>query len=538
MALNNHHRISTYYLKVLINGLLMLLIGQVQAQNVPDKIASIDAPFEMPDLQRTVFQKKDFNITAYGAEEGGKKLNKTAFKNAIEACNEAGGGRVIVPAGKWLTVPIVLKSNVNLFLSKGAEVYITSNKQYFFRDEESRRKGDLTNPKYPITADHCENIAITGSGTIDANGLGWWPLHPRWWPMNKDFFENSIYEKAWEGVDKKSLPIRPQMFRPFYCNNVLLEGVTFSNSPFWTINPVACKNVIIRGVTIKARASEEHFDTPNTDGINPESCKNVLVEYCHILTGDDSFAIKSGKDEQGRERGIPSENIVIRHCYGRNIAIGSEMSGGVRNIFIHDISLKGSPGEAIHIKTRRGRGGIVENIWVQDIDMLINSKTVLRVDMEYWTHVVPAPYEPVSERTPKFRNLFFKNIHSTNRESQTAIVLNGLPEMPIENARFENIQIASKEGIICNNTRGASFNDIKLTGLRSNPVSIDNSQDISLMDVKFDNVSGPSIVVKGEGTEHIVLEKFWEKRKNEILIIDGAIKQAVQFEDTNQCKRK
>jgi polygalacturonase len=275
------------------------------------------------------------------------------------------------------------------------------------------------------------------------------------------------------------------MFRPLFCKNLLLEDVTFCNSPFWTVNPVGCENVIIRNIKVKAKASAEHPDSPNTDGINPESCKNVLIENCQIDTGDDSFAIKSGMDEEGRKRGMPSENIVIRNCFGRRVAVGSEMSGGVRNVYIHDCVFSDDEHYQLHIKTRRGRGGIVENVWMENLTLKTPSVQIIRVDMEYWTHKVPAPVEPLSERTPKFRNLHFKNITALASTSDSAIFINGLAEMPIENLTFENIRINSKTGIYCRNANNISFKKIELKSVQSPAAVIKNSEGIVFEKVKL-----------------------------------------------------
>jgi hypothetical protein len=403
-------------------------------------------------------------------------------------------------------------------------------KKYYFPDEESRLNKDLSNPRSPITGEHCESIAITGSGTLDGGGIGWWPLHARWWGRARGELPASVHETAWEGLDESVPQQRPPMFRPLYCTNVLLEGVTFANSPFWTLNPVACENVIIREVTVLARASETVFDTPNTDGINPESCRNVLVEHCTISTGDDSFAIKSGKDKEGRDRGIPSENIVIRDCIARRIAIGSEMSGGISNVFIHHIELLGDDNHVIHVKTRRGRGNSVQNVWMEDITISSRAESVLRVDMEYWTHMVPAPVEPLSERTPRFRNLFFKNIRAVNGTNQLAIFVNGLPEMPIEHLGFEKVTVTAQTGIICNYAQDVTFNGIALTGLRHTPVSINNARDVRFDELDFGRWQGTLVSIQGGQSERIAFDPSWKGKESRIALDDGVNPKVIKIQ--------
>ena len=274
-----------------------------------------------------------------------------------------------------------------------------------------------------------------------------------------------------------------------------------------------------------AKASNEEPDTPNTDGINPESCKNVLIENCIIDTGDDSFAIKSGMDEEGRKRGIASENIVIRNCTGSTIAIGSEMSGGVRNVFFHDLTLT----EHFRIKTRRGRGGVVENIWVQDIQFNSLKRGLINIDMEYYTHRVPAPYEPVSERTPRIRNIFIKNIKAKKNISEFAIFINGLPEMPVENVIVENAELSAKVGIICNNTNGATFKNISLTSFETNVISVKNVKNIAFNDLETDRIPMAFIQVSGSESKQIVVDKMWENQKDNILYEDGANAEMIKF---------
>ncbi len=467
-------------------------------------IAPIVAPFDMPQLARPVFPDSDFNIVDFGAISGGKELNTSAFAEAIGACTMAGGGKVVVPEGIWLTVPIELKSNVHLFLEDGAEIRFTWDKQWFFPDSLSRVHGDLTRPISPIFARDAENIAITGNGVLDGQGIGWWPLQERWWENHKRYHTESFHDSVWAGINRfhditndvtahmelqayyggeRPVAIRPNMFKPVGCKNILLEGFTIKNSPMWTINPVMCENIIIRRITIRSDTGYENHHTPNTDGIVPESCKNVLIEYCDIFTGDDSFAIKSGIDEAGRLRGIPSENIVIRHNINKRISIGSEMSGGVRNVYVHDCRVIGGMNRAIHIKTRRGRGGIVENLWFENIQCDTLRENAIFINMHYGENLGdgpydPAPPEPVSERTPRIRNVYFKNISVQHAERPVAIV--GLAEMPPKDIFFEDLTLAGNHGILCQNAHGVTFTNVSVQVKQGPLVSADNSKDIRL----------------------------------------------------------
>lgn len=520
------------FLKVIgLYALMALLVSLLSCS--PEKVTKsgeeefFKAPFEMRVIEAPIFPDRVFNIMDFGAVNDSISLIEHAFSDAISACNEAGGGMVFVPKGKWLTVPIELKSNVNLYLDSCATVIFTSDKQYFFRDSVSRKLGDLSNPISPIYANNCTNIAITGSGTLDGNGLGWWPLQDIWWNQHKSYFPQELFETAWEGVsrsitpeislnmqrsspvsqsfppDPKFIERRPKMLQPVNCSNILFEGIKIINSPMWTINPVMCENLIIRNVTIRATNDSPNPWTPNTDGINPESCKNVLIENCDIDTGDDSFAIKSGKDKEGRERGKPSQNIIIRNCIAKRISIGSEMSGGIRNVYVHDIKILGNENRMIHLKTRRGRGGVVENIWMENISADSVSSEAVLINMTYWNTYDPAPYEPVSERTPKFRNIHFRNISC--RSAGTPVSILGLSEMPVDSISFSNIHIGSKNGIICRNAQHVKFDNIQMDVLNVPAFLIDSCMNLSVLNTEIKTDFTPSIIIKNRGSRNINL---------------------------------
>ena len=505
-----------------------------------EPIEPINAPFEMVQPTRPEFPDQSFNIVDYEAVADSVTLNTDAFARAINACSETGGGKVIVPSGIWLTGPIELKSNINLYLQEGAEIRFTTGKKNYFLKPANRPKGFIPeyHPEYLspeqtpiplISAYDCSNIAITGKGTINGQGMGWWPLQPRWWSRSKDELGQELYEKAYEGLELGQRYTRPFTIEPTRCHNVLIEGITVVNGPFHMVHPLMCENVIIRGLKILASAPTSGKDTPNTDGINPESCKNVLIEHCKVYTGDDSFAIKSGKNEVGRRRGKPCENVVIRHCQGRRIAIGSEMSGGVRNVFVDDCTLSGGNNSVIHIKTQRGRGGVVENIWMQNIKAGPVQKYVIKLDMEYYAQGgLP---ETISERTPKFQNLHFKNIKNKNGKkiSAVAILVNGLSEMPIENISFDSISISSKKGIVCRNVRGIEFRDMEINPLEGPVMQLDNCQDVMVSEFSSPKELKPFMTIEGKQSKNIRLDQSLSKYKNDIIFENGSDEKALEY---------
>jgi len=385
-----------------------------------------------------------YNVTKYGAKNDSSKLATEAIKKAIDAAVKNGGGTVYFPAGKYLTGAIHLKSNITIFVDAGAELHFSDNFDDYLPMVKSRYEGvDVTSFSPLFYAYKAENISIIGRGLIDGHGKKWWDFVEGY----KEGQPRSKWQTTFDGLNKDIvLPddprqmqrgfLRPPFIQTMFCKNVLIDGITIRNSPFWTVNPEFCENVKVHAVTINNPHS------PNTDGINPESCKNVHISDCHISVGDDCITIKSGKDEPGRKMAIPAENYVITNCtmlsgHG-GVVIGSEMSGDVRKITISNCVFDGTD-RGIRIKTARGRGGVVEEIRVSNIIMKNIKQQAIVLDMQY----AKTNLEPISVRTPKFRNIHFSNI--TGQVNQAAY-LNGLEEMPIENITFSDINMDAKTG--------------------------------------------------------------------------------------------
>ena len=264
--------------------------------------------------------------------------------------------------------------------------------------------------------------------------------------------------------------LRPPFIQFMNCKNVLIEGITICNSPFWTVNPEFCENVTVRGVTINNPIS------PNTDGINPESCKYVHISDCHISVGDDCITIKSGKDRAGRKMAVPAENYTITNCtmlsgHG-GVVIGSEMSGGVRKIAISNCIFDGTD-RGIRIKTARGRGGIVEDIRVDNIIMKNIREQAIVLDMQY----AKTKEKPVSERTPRFRNIHLSNITA---DANQAGYLNGLAEMPIENVTFSNINIDAKTGFVIRDVNKISFHQVQINASTGPAINAKNVKQLNI----------------------------------------------------------
>lgn len=398
-----------------------------------------------------IFADRDFVITNYGAKADGKTFNTQAIAAAIAACHKAGGGRVVVPAGRFLTGPIHLLSNVNLHVQKDAVLAFSTNPNDYLPAVFTRWEGMEHMGYSPLIYAHRQtNIAITGEGTLDgqANRETWWPWKGGRWNDGKKWGIEGVPTQD-EARDKlirdmeQNVPVekriyadgaylRPPFVQPYECENVHIQGITIIAAPFWLLNPVLCKNVLIQGVTLESLG-------PNSDGCDPESCKNVVIEDCFFNTGDDCIAIKSGRNEDGRRIGIPSENIVIRNCKMRNghggVVIGSEMSGGVRNVYVENCEMSSPHLErGLRIKTNSVRGGIVEHFYARDIE-IGEAKTAIVIDFQY-------EEGDSGKFTPIVRNLDFRNIHC--KKAGQVFQIRGYQRSPIKdfilmNSRFDQV---------------------------------------------------------------------------------------------------
>ena len=427
------------------------------------------------------------NILNEGGNNKGIKCTE-AIQNAIEKASKNGGGTIFFPAGEYLTGALKLKSNITIYLDSGVLLKFSDNFDDYLPYVEMRYEGIVMQTFSPLFyAKDVENITIKGRGVIDGQGKAWWnevyrietaksPIpqtkyQTMWEEQNKGIVYSPYYQRT---IDKKFF--RPSFFQAYNCKNILIEGVTFQNSPFWTINPEFCDNVTVTGITINNPHS------PNTDGINPSSCKNVHISNCHISVGDDCITIKSGRDADGRKYGRPIENVTITNCtmlsgHG-GVVIGSEMSGGIKKITISNCIFDGTD-RGIRIKSARGRGGVVEDIRVDNIVMKDIKEEAFVLDLFYDKSSLA---EAVSERTPIFRNIHLSNITASNVNK--AGTIRGISEMPIQNITFSNSNIDAKEGFSVQTTKDIEFHNVKVNTTRGSSFQIEDSQNFIL-----DNVS-------------------------------------------------
>jgi len=398
------------------------------------------------------FPARDFDIRDYGANGDGSTDCTAAFAKAISECSEAGGGRVVVPAGVYRSGPIHLKSNVNLHVTADATVSFIAEPERYLPTVLTHWEGlEFMGYSPLIYAFQQHNIAITGQGALDggADADHWWPWKGgRWNPDDKHPTQQSA-RKALMRDAENNVPatqriyadgsyLRPPFVQPFACANVLIEGVTIRNSPFWLVNPVLCENVTVRGITCESLG-------PNSDGCDPESCKNVLIEDCLFDTGDDCIAIKSGRNADGRRINTPCENIVIANCEMRaghgGVVIGSEISGGVRNVFAENCTMSSPDLErAIRIKTNSVRGGVIEHLRYRDISIGQVKDTI----------VINFYYEEgdAGEFDPVVRDIVIENLRCES--AQRVFQIRGFERDPIQDIQIVDMTVskAIKTGIV------------------------------------------------------------------------------------------
>ena len=436
-------------------GVCLLSLSAAAAAVTPEETAILER------IKAPQFASRDFSITDFGATPDGDA--SAAITKAIAACHEAGGGRVVVPAGTWLTGAVHLKSNVNLHLADGSTLRFDPDPKKYLPLVLTRFEGLECMSYSPlIYAFEQENVAITGKGTLDGSASldTWWawndPSKGR--PTKQVAARKRLDQQGADGVPVaerihgEGSFLRPTFIQPYRCKNVLIEGVRIINSPMWEMNPVLCTNVTVRGVTVVTHGS-------NNDGCNPESCKDVLIEDCLFDTGDDCIAIKSGRNNDGRRIGVPSENIVIRRCTMKEghggVTMGSEISGGVRNVFVSDCKMD-SPNldRAIRFKSNAVRGGVIENIFVRDVTIGRVAKAVISIEFDY-EEGANGPHKPV------LRNVLLENV--TCESSERVAVATGFPGVVIENVRLENCTFRGVESDDVSKSAGTlSFKNVSI----------------------------------------------------------------------------
>jgi polygalacturonase len=395
-----------------------------------------------------------FPITDFGAHNDGKTMNTEAFRAAFQACAKAGGGRVVVPAGTFVTGPIELASRTALVLEKGAVIQASGKFSDFgIPDPLPATQSEIDSFRKQIqpliSGSKLEDVAILGEGVIDGAGAGWWAKSDKAAEraMPPPTTPNST--PPGEAVPPPAKPLylpRPHLVVLRDCARVRVQGVTLRNSPMFHLVPARCHDVLVEGVTIISPS-----DSPNTDGIDPANCRDVLIRHCTIDTGDDNIALKAGSGG-----GLPTENVMVTDCkflHGHGVSVGSEVQTGVRHFLVQRCAFENT-GTALRIKSDRARGGVVEDVIFRDITMK-NVEAAITVFLFYdnkKTALAP-DVKPVSVDTPIIRNIHFLNIacEGTTRKAGEIV---GLPESPVSDVTLENVRITGAVG-------GFTYQDVK-----------------------------------------------------------------------------
>ena len=500
---------------------------------------------KLPVINQPTFKADTFHITKFGAVSDGVFLNTTAINKAIDACNKAGGGVVMVPQGLWLTGPIVLKNNVNLYLAKNALILYSKNFDDFPLVKSSFEGVDAYRCQSPISAEGAANIAITGFGVLNGQGDYWRPqkkdklTESEWkkkiaaggvldekksnWYSSPKALKGQMNSDIGKIVAGKSMEdyeaikdfLRPNMLRFNKCTNILLEGVTFENSPAWTLHLLESEQITVKNVKVK-----NPWYGQNTDAIDLESCKNVFLEDNVFDTGDDGICIKSGRDEEGRKRGKPTENVIVKNCtvyhaHG-GFVIGSEMSGGAKNMFITNCTFIGTD-IGLRFKTKRGRGGIVENIYMDNIAMKDIVGEAILFDMYYdakdpillaGEKAAEPKIEtfPVTEATPQFQHFYISNIICAG--ASRGIYIRGLPEMHVKDVNISNCVLQSAQGMYCEEGSDINLTNVKILPADTDPViTVHNSQQVRLREIYYPKNAALLVKIDGEKSAGITLQK-------------------------------
>jgi polygalacturonase len=493
----------------------------------------------LPKIAQPVFKKDTFNIIKYGARPDGITLNTQSINAAIADCSAKGGGVVLVPQGLWITGPIELKSNVNFCVSRAAMLQFTDDKSQYPLVAGNYEGHPSPRNQSPISGTDLVNIAITGEGIIDGHGGVWraigkerlseaeWKMlvasggivsenGKTWYPSasfvkgNND--KDAIYLKPGKSLsdyqDMKDF-FRPNMVVLTNCKKVLLQDVTFQNSPAWCLHPLLCEDLTLRSVHVR-----NPWNAQNGDAIDVESCRNVLIENSTFDAGDDGICVKSGRDEAGRKLGKPTENMVVRNnvvyrAHG-GFVIGSEMSGGAKNIFVTDCTFIGTD-IGLRFKTTRGRGGVVEKIYVKNISMKDIIGSAILFDMYYGGKSVldgdgvkttATKTYAVDETTPAFRDFYVSNVVCNGAAS--GLLIRGLPELAIKGIHLENIVLKTTKGAEISEANDVTLKNVTMASTDTKPVFIiENSSNIKLDGIKYSNDADVLFSVVGDRSKDI-----------------------------------
>ncbi len=537
--------VKNFFWLAALTFVLRFVIDSCAASEPSPMIEKDQSSIQFPEIPLPTFPDRKFAIFDFGAIGDGKTMNTEAFVKAISECAKSGGGHVVIPAGIWLTGPIRLESNINLHIEKGALVIFSPNRQdYPLTDTWYEGR-----PEYrcmaPLFGENLENIAITGEGIFDGSGDAWRPVKKfkmtnnqwknllasggvvdsqgsTWWPseaaMNGaaylDELKKSGKQPRLEDFEKVRDYLRPVLMQLSRCKKVLIDGPTFQNSAAWNLHPLMSENLTIRNIKVK-----NPWYSQNGDGIDIESCRNVALYNSEFDVGDDAICLKSGRDAAGRKRGMPTENMQIYNCVVYDghggFVIGSEMSGGVKNIEIRDCTFIGTD-TGLRFKSTRGRGGVVENIFMRRIFMKDIQAAAITFNMFYTGQApIPDPGQknpsasdqavPVSEETPQFKNFFISEVICLGAEQ--AVKLLGLPEMPLKNIALTNVSITSRRGISLAYADSINLTNVEILPHEGPVMAFHNAKKVVMDRVTYPSSAEVMLALSGDKTSNIDVSK-------------------------------
>nr|WP_315242988.1 glycoside hydrolase family 28 protein [uncultured Flavobacterium sp.] len=530
----------TNFFRMLLAVLAVSSSGNVIAQKSKSNDTYANIEFKMPKVNEPKIPKNTVNLKDFGAVNGGYVLNTKAFEDAINALSKKGGGKLIIPPGIWLTGPIILKSKIELHAQTGALIKFSPDKSLYPIIETSFEGLNTWRCISPLYGKNLEDVAFTGNGVWDGSGEVWRQVkkgkltESQWkafvnsggvlnesktsWYPSETFMKASVGADQNVRLDLKTKEefeaihdfLRPVLVSIQNSKRVLFDGPVFQNSPAWNIHPLMIEDLIVRNVTVR-----NPWFSQNGDGLDVESCKNVIVENSSFDVGDDAICIKSGKDKDGRDRGVPCENIIVKnnivyHGHG-GVTVGSEMSGGVKNMHVSNCTFMGTD-VGLRFKSNRGRGGVVENIFISDIFMTDIPSQAISFNLYYGGKSIAETLEeggdkivnqkmPVDEKTPQFKNISIKNV--TIKGAQQAVFLQGLPEMNLENIEISNLIAKAEKGFTIVDANGIKIHNAKLDIEKPTVIEIYNGKNMSFKDIEFNSTSSKAITINGEETQNV-----------------------------------
>ena len=530
----------THFFRLLLAVVAIGCSGNVMAQKSKSNDTYQNIEFKMAKVKEPKIPKNTVNLKDFGAVNGGYVLNTKAFEDAINALSKKGGGKLIIPPGIWLTGPIILKSKIELHAETGALIKFSPDKSLYPIIETSFEGLNTWRCISPLYGKNLEDVAFTGKGVWDGSGEVWRQVkkskltESQWksfvssggvlnesktsWYPSETFMKASVGADQNVRLDLKTKEefeaihdfLRPVLVSIQNSKRVMFDGPVFQNSPAWNIHPLMIEDLIVRNVSVR-----NPWFSQNGDGLDVESCKNVIVENSSFDVGDDAICIKSGKDKDGRDRGVPCKNIIVRnnivyHGHG-GVTVGSEMSGGVKNMHVSNCTFMGTD-VGLRFKSNRGRGGVVENIFISDIFMTDIPSQAISFNLYYGGKSIAETLEeggdkivnkkmPVDEKTPQFKNISIKNV--TIKGAQQAVFLQGLPEMNLENIEISNLIAKAEKGFTIVDANGIKIHNAKLDIEKPNVIEIYNGKNMSFKDIEFNSTSAKAITINGEATENV-----------------------------------